>query len=732
MPQPDPYDRLTRFTGSEAGKATAQLGVNLDKEFDEARLTIEQTRTNLGIIQRDDTKLANKTVHAEALDDTVLALLDAGAFSLNGSWSIGKVLAVGNIVEYSGALYLALTAHTAADFTADLAAKKIIGPIFDPDQVSGLVALLASTSGAAQVGTAGGVTVEAALALKASLSALSASSGSTLFSFLQAGTGATSRTGQSKLRDVVSPEDFGAIGDGVTDDYAAFLNALQSGRAVNGNGRTYAISTSLAPSSFKALRNCTLKWVNTTAMAQQAYLLSLIGLDDVLVENVNFDLGSVADTGGADDSARGGLRITSTNQNVVFINRPRVIGCSVTGSGNGTGIFVRSANYPEVRGNTVYTRRVAATPDPSNDCQNSIDVSYCIQPRVTGNIVNDCQTRLTGSYAYRFARGMVAVGNRNGTWTGNTISFVDQGMDFSGGVISGSADTTGNIGCTVSGNTITDVTTWGIKHANAFRNGTTFGNTITRFGAAAIVYSPTSSGTPPLDPKFNTQENRCFGNVIDDATTAFGFSGRSGIAIITSNPGYPRGIKVYDNTILNTAGGTALLYGVYDEVVYDGSSTQLNEQWGNRIVGAQTAQIFGFRAWRTILKGSNSQSIANNTATNLLWDTEIEDGPNGHAANDHTITAKVAGTYRINANISWAGNATGYRSINLLVNGGSVAGGQFTTTPNSGVSTCVGGQMVVKLNAGDGVRIEAIQTSGGALNAQLALSLFSMELIELA
>ena len=46
--------------------------------------------------------------------------------------------------------------------------------------------------------------------------------------FLPAGTGATTRTIQSKLRETVSVEDFGAVGDGVTDDTAAFTAAGSS------------------------------------------------------------------------------------------------------------------------------------------------------------------------------------------------------------------------------------------------------------------------------------------------------------------------------------------------------------------------------------------------------------------------------------------------------------------------------------------------------------------------
>ena len=66
--------------------------------------------------------------------------------------------------------------------------------------------------------------------------ALASSSGSSLVGFLQAGTGAQPRTVQSKLRDVVSVKDFGAVGDGVTNDTAALAAALA---AVPANGTLY-------------------------------------------------------------------------------------------------------------------------------------------------------------------------------------------------------------------------------------------------------------------------------------------------------------------------------------------------------------------------------------------------------------------------------------------------------------------------------------------------------------
>lgn len=90
-------------------------------------------------------------------------------------------------------------------------------------------------------------------------------------SFAQTGAGAVSRSQQEKLREVaVSPEDFGAIGDGTTNDSDAFVSALASlasGSVLRGvRAKTYRLNAGLSVPAGVFLEDMTLSFYSSSAI----------------------------------------------------------------------------------------------------------------------------------------------------------------------------------------------------------------------------------------------------------------------------------------------------------------------------------------------------------------------------------------------------------------------------------------------------------------------------------
>jgi len=112
--------------------------------------------------------------------------------------------------------------------------------------------------------------------------------------FIQAGTGAVQRTVESKLQDMVSVKDFGAVGDGVTDDtssiQAAVIATSSSGATLFFPQGTYILSNLTWPTTFsvngEGIGRTTIKW---KAASAETNLINLSGLITASISGITFD-----------------------------------------------------------------------------------------------------------------------------------------------------------------------------------------------------------------------------------------------------------------------------------------------------------------------------------------------------------------------------------------------------------------------------------------------------------
>ena len=91
---------------------------------------------------------------------------------------------------------------------------------------------LAAPTGAAMVGSDDGAVGSLWTNVAGFIARLRSSVGAALVGFTQAGVGSVSRWVQDKIRETVTPEDFGAVGNGVADDTSAVQAALNTGKSL--------------------------------------------------------------------------------------------------------------------------------------------------------------------------------------------------------------------------------------------------------------------------------------------------------------------------------------------------------------------------------------------------------------------------------------------------------------------------------------------------------------------
>lgn len=364
--------------------------------------------------------------------------------------------------------------------------------------------------------------------------------------FMAAGAGAVARTVQAKLKDAVSVLDFGAKGDGATDDHAAFTAALATGKPiiVPASAQPYLLSNYLDFASGAVLIGEGRPTLKATVTGR---LLRFNALSNALVQGVvlNGNKAGVVAAGPflIQNSSRVVLRDIDVNDasgnssitGTSVLNR--IEHCSFSNSA-GTAISLSGAAvsrnivaYSEFHDNAGFAVQIAAG-SSSNLVTGCRTISNGIE--LVGITRDSHGNRIIGNHAELCGDNGISVTGYENTIVGNVCKY-NRGA---GVYVYGRVNTVvGNVCIGNGSNYATDGLQWGGIVIGGFWGGT-------------------------------AQRNIVVGNVIDDdqATptqyfgikiSSVGYTAWSAGLVVTSGQYVTNALKLYQSTGAGTTGATA-------------------------------------------------------------------------------------------------------------------------------------------------------------------------------
>lgn len=438
-----------------------------------------------------------------------------------------------------------------------------------------------------------------------------------------AGTGAVTRTVESKLRDVVSVKDFGAVGDGVADDTAAIQAALNAGvgKSVYFPAGSYAINAALSVSAntcvYSEIGAATV--TQSTAAGTNAFTLSG---DGITIDGLKI----VGPNSGGGSAVRADGRNNPTIKNCQVQNW--LFGIQLRGCKNSTvtGNRIWGGTYNASSASDIIIFGSSAAPSnrtiiTNNFCLSNTDNGIYVDTNsgdretiIQGNVVVTCSDngfdeRADGS---NYRRNGIIVGYNGGTNSRAVISgnivrnapyagIYTQGATLPAGDVVVSANLVSRCGWgtaypgdgsiragiliasggqdSISGNVIIDCSTAGIKYSPDFARNLANGHRPVI--ASNIIARTAGIGIFMTNRPFGVQV--CANRIINSTAESVYFQ-------TTNNPSDIGNVLVDGNHIDTTSTSGGILFDALYSTTYD------NKVSNNKILGNDNTNVSVFNS----------------------------------------------------------------------------------------------------------------------------------------
>lgn len=503
--------------------------------------------------------------------------------------------------------------------------------------------------------------------------------------------GSTTRSVENKLREIVSVKDFGAVGDGVTDDTAAFLAAAAT-------GSTASRFTIYVPEGTYKL---TAPWVITN----RGVSILGAGKRQSVLRFYNCD------------------GISHSGDYCLFISN---IGFETSGNGSYTAISygltspvytndtvqLSNVNIWGIVYNTNYWKTAIEIQDTSNTWFDRVTVvgNASVFPNYGGTGVKLTATIEKPSTGHHFTRC--------------TFNFLEKGVEILATQHPSIEGVRFNLCGFVSVNNgvIYDAGTSGYKPP------------LFTFSESHIDLA--ANGTNPIGIKCNSLAqidiNGC--DIYSYVNNSIGVSLSNCNQVIIANNYFVSGaytntsaILLSNLTTLTDISHNVFLGGFSNAIYVLGTALDWNRDIYNRFVNVVNEVLDGTSKFirvgrsKVITKLISDQTIPNNSATSISWEATNDNFGNSWNVSNPTRLVISSGITNICISVAvrFAANSTGSRQAYLTKNGSFILGFPITTIPSSGstepTDICISSGNL-DVSAGDYFEIKVMQTSGSSLN----------------